>query len=248
MNLLVLADLHYGYSIRTHHILDKFFKSLPTDYDYCIVAGDIISHSTPQIVPAMELMSKYLKNVRFVLGNHDYWEINQESRWPTVVKFRDMLVRRIRFANNKKAKDKKILQLKDYPIVTDTHIVLGYNSWYESASPISRDKEYMPKIYDKDDQEDVMKRMTIKAETALGATIQYAKMHKGKKKVLVTHMPPYIEDTYFASMCGQVSHYEKIKSNFDMLICGHNHSYRNDGFVVNPGSDYDNPKYIIVEI
>ena len=76
-----------------------------------------------------------------------------------------------------------------------------------------------------------------------------------KKKVCVTHFPPHSEvhqSAVYANLNANPHFFDLITEKFDVFCFGHTHQardlYHNDCRVLNCGSGYDDPKFIIFEI
>ena len=66
---LVLSDLHF--EVHADHGL-SFCQSIKADYDIAIVAGDLCTYRS--LKRSLTMLSKYFKEVVYVMGNHEAWK------------------------------------------------------------------------------------------------------------------------------------------------------------------------------
>jgi predicted phosphodiesterase len=83
--------------------------------------------------------------------------------------------------------------------------------------------------------------------------------HKDKKKICVTHFPPYSKDPKYEIYCANTNYLDFITDKFDLLVVGHSHQTEDwlskSCRVVNAGTKFDSmsggynkPNFLIIDI
>lgn len=146
-------------------------------------------------------------------------------------------------------------------IYKDEAIFYGYDGWYKTIPPPSNDKNWMPpyaKMCPIDQYLSYRANKTLDNILLSAEGMKRVKPHL--KTICATHhsLTPYRggHDT----MNGDPRHLDFLSENFDYVFNGHSHqevdlmheyTYGNKVYscrVINVGSDYDKPKYKIIEI
>ena len=78
-----------------------------------------------------------------------------------------------------------------------------------------------------------------------------ADMSQHRSTVLVTHHPSFTEDMQYKDFCANLNFFQPIVEKFDAYCTGHSHvrsnHMHNGCLLINSGSDYDDPRYVIFE-
>ena len=253
MRIAITTDTHFGFSKNTLSIHETFFKKLAMEkFDVFVHSGDISSNKQKHLFKSLRMMRDILKDVPilFILGNHDLWD----KRFPrNYVSYNEM-----RRKQRSLFKELGVHYLQDEPFYIDGVKFYGYDGWYKTNPP-SNDFLWMHRmmkgvpsnIYLRKRSYDSLDRILLDSELD-------KKNNPGIKLVCVTHHN--LSSNYrdgCSSMSGDPKHLEFLSENFDLIINGHTHSEEDRLFigkelhkcrVLNAGSCYDNPKYMIVEI
>ena len=267
MRLAITTDTHYGYSNNTSRIHEKFLKKLSSEsFDVLVHCGDIASHKQKQLYRSLAMFRNYLGSVPilFVLGNHDYWDLeswNQNNpRFNKKIPYEDM-----RETQRNWFQELGVHYLQDSNFnFNDEVIFYGYDGWYKDLNPPSNDKLWMPPtVRDIPINSYLNKRAYSSLSKILDDSSKVINENPHIKLVCVTHhsLTSYREySTVGDSMGGDPRHLDFLSVNFDLVTFGHSHiplntrhSYLEGNLehscqVVNVGSNYDKPKYLILEI
>lgn len=96
------------------------------------------------------------------------------------------------------------------------------------------------------------KRSIEMFEKALESAKETKRVSQDFKVVAATHFPPFIESAGDSVTNGNPDHLTRLLGVADVLCYGHSHEARDDRSsglrLVNAGSDYDKPRYIIFEV
>lgn len=235
--LCVTSDLHYGFTIDTRPILWEFFEEIRDEnppVDVLIIAGDIISHQQKQWAKAWRMIRSIIPNltVLIVRGNHDYWD-DKLNNWT---------YHRIMFDQRKVMQEHGIIYLEECPFLGDDITVFGFDGWYGMGAPPSNDLFHLPKKIQDVPTHDFFYHKAVKSLANIPD-----KKDDGAVQIVVTHFHP--SDS---PMGGPTDWWPLLKMKADILVFGHNHIQsmdEEDGVkIINPGSDYNDPRYILLEI
>jgi predicted phosphodiesterase len=268
----LISDTHAGFDKSTIQIHEKFFRKLASEnIDVLFWAGDIGSSKQSDVESSFKLARKSLPGVKIVLifGNHDWWNGRPDKLpWKQDIdlyshigfyRARNRLPVRLRpqpygmmVENHKKwATENDIILLDgDSYNLSENIVVLGMMGWYKETNVQvlgTNDYKYMPeKIQDVP----VHMYLSYKAEKDLEKLL-YTDT-EGKTVVFITHFPPFTEDPAYEKYCANPKFMDFMTEKADYLLVGHSHKacdfIHNDCRVMNCGSDYNKPKYIIFEI
>lgn len=250
MKVLLTSDTHYGMDGKTHSKHAKFWRTVQKeiakhDIRVMVWAGDIAVHRQRQLHRSIEQMREYISiPVVMVRGNHDWW---------------DALDKRDKTAGQRgyyflEHQHKKLFQryglhhLEWGPKVIDDVIFCGWDGWYGLSNPPTNDETYMFR-----DVEGVQMHtfMSNRAWRKFDEVLEID-TEPYRAAVAVTHHNPYVVDRKWEDMCANLKFYDMIKEKFDFFCCGHNHQRKDrveDGCrVLNSGSDYNNPQYLVFEV
>jgi predicted phosphodiesterase len=236
LKILLMSDLHYGYSglysniEENRRVIGDFVKEISVlDYNIMVIVGDLISNKRKQMRGLFKLLRKYIDKPIFVVkGNHDYWE----SYYTLNV---------LNNKHNELFKEYDIQYLQNENYETDNVIITGFDGWYGSYDSPTNDKHRI-KNYNKTYYL-LRERANIKINEILNMDT------KGKKLVVCTHFGFNGGDRQF---CDDMNFAIDLYDKADYLFYGHSHRYDdsiiNNCRVINTGSDYNKPKYRILEV
>lgn len=244
--VLILTDIHRGFSNNTAKIHDKFFAKIneTEKFDFIIVSGDWGTSKTSHVIGAFKAMRKAFpdKKIYGVLGNHDLWD-------------REFLGLESRLSQIKNAASvQNIHLLENNPADLGRLILFGFNGWYYHNAD-TNDAKHIPKW---GHYGDTYNYLRYKADKAVEFILDYPK--DNKKVVVVTHFPIIKELMDKPQYNGNPHHGDVLKDIANVLIYGHTHNARDEFFgklrVINAGTEYnkflgakyDAPSYKIVEL
>jgi predicted phosphodiesterase len=240
MKLLLTSDLHYNKN--NHSILESFFFKIKEENpDIIIIAGDIISSNQYEWEKVFGLLRYIIEKIPvfIIKGNHDFWN---ESESLKIITYSQLELYQSIILNKY-----NIHYLQEKAYEDETIKIQGFNGWYKYI-PYSNDSNYLINKYDKDCHKFFMKISNDNFYNVLDG------VSKKKINILVTHFNciSQFDDESNYKMHGDFSYMDFIKDNFDYLIFGHTHKELDimvdKCHVLNPGSDYNNPKYKIIGI
>ncbi len=233
MKIVLTSDTHAGFSaITDRKHTQKFLPSIAREKpDVVIHAGDWGTNQPKHVERTFRQFREALGDIPVVgvLGNHDYWDCKKEFR-----SFADL-----HHKIQEWAKAYKITLLDG----DSTHInnigIFGFMGWYGSTPLGSNDRFNITNWVDTD------------IYLRENARENYKKALQSTAQICVTHFPPYSIDPRWAGFCANQMYLDPLCSHFTFLFCGHSHQneifFRNGCEVVNCGSDYDQPRYKIIE-
>lgn len=260
MRLAITTDTHFGASNNTQKIHEKFLKKLMKEsFDVLVHAGDIASHKQKQLYRSLQMFKEAIgeRPLLFVEGNHCLWSEEIWGRKPSRIPYEEMKATQREWFS-----ELKVHYLQDGSFsYKDEAIFYGYDGWYHILPPTSNDKNWMPRFAK---QCPIDQYLSYRANKSLDAILSSAeevrKENKNIKLVCTTHhsLTPYRGGD--DSMGGNPRHLDFLSENFDLVINGHSHQevdqiheYVNGNSIyscriINAGSDYDKPKYKIIEL
>ena len=252
MLIIVTSDTHKGFTEKTHRRHEKFWSTVAQQNpDLLLIAGDLTTKYQKTIVSTFRQIRKHLScDIAMVWGNHDYWD--GEQRFRHIQQFFEW--------HAKCCQDFNIIDLNIRTYETDRIWVTGFDGWYGSVNPPSNDLHWMPtRMQDCPTHHWMNKR----ADTALNNILQNIPADP-RVKICVTHFPPfnilkfgdanrYKSFGYHGDEFNANPRYlEFIQEKFRYLVCGHSHQEVNTEYqglgIINPGSDYELPKFITLDI
>jgi predicted phosphodiesterase len=234
MRILILSDTHYGFSEGTHKILETKLKKVPKDIDLVIHAGDWISDSQAQWKDCFELFRSLFPTVNIigVLGNHDLWNNPKKDVLETEREIKLLF------------KKYNIHYLPNNPFISKDIIIYGFNGWYYDIEPPSNDRNWINNWVENkyDFNAFLSKRSCYDMENILNQNIS------NKYSICVTHFGP----NDYSKMGADPKYIEHLSQKFNLVIIGHSHIEQdymiNNCRVINPGSDYNDPKFKIIKM
>jgi len=249
MIIAVTSDLHFGHGDKTVKYLNKFLENVFCENpDIIIIAGDLISNKQPQMPKLFKILREWFIStpILVVLGNHDFYDYFSKSR----ARFhRRLAYGEMRNDHRKYFKKFNIHYLSDNPFVKDGVAIFGFDGYYKKIPPDTNDPINMPTTAR---DVPIHTYLNWKAHKKLDKILLDVEEYKEHKKICVTHFPPYSKQPSYAFMAGNFSYLDFIVEKFGHLIVGHSHqredwTYRNCR-IINPGSDYDKPKYTLISL
>lgn len=238
MKILLLSDMHFGISQRTHGIWERYWDLhlASEDWDAVILAGDIGTSRLDHWETAIRFVSSRAKGkpVYHVRGNHDLWDKGTRNLHHLFKQQQDV------------AKDTGVHLLQDDgPAVQDGVLLCGWDGWYANP-PQRHTNDFMWISSNMVDGWGTDAWLNRRAADGVDACIDQVFLHKGPK-IVVTHMPclPGFGDPKFNAS----PHYgEALLGIADFLVWGHSHRQTDIVIqgtrILNCGSDYDNPAHL----
>lgn len=268
MKIILTSDLHYGCAPNNANKLNKFFQKLANvvkdeKVDLVILAGDLASTRQRQFKKCLELANNLLPcNIAVVRGNHDFWD-GEDRKDPMSFQ---RTFSQIDSEQRAYMKSIGIHHLEEGPLIFEENgediLICGFDGWYGNSNPPTNDKYWMPQLHEG------CPIMTYLSNRAWKTFDECLKLdtEKFRKSVIVTHFNPYIfgkgykgyvpDPEVDALMSANPKFLDEIRGKFDVLCCGHTHAFKDEidtkGSkplrILNAGSDYNQPKYILFEV
>lgn len=220
MQFDIMSDIHLGYSSRTTKIpISKYFPN-KTGSDYLLIAGDLSEDivGNESVKKFLTKASKLYKKVVVVMGNHDYWHINENivnDRFENVL-FDTIHTEFTKFVKSFETNE-KIVVLQNEAVKLDDVWVYGTTLWTDIPASkynnIQRSMNDYYCIYKKDGKFVVPITYfdtTKENFVAFNKLSDFVTTHRKEKVVLLTHHcpsfqsrsknPKYDEDIEYAYM------------------------------------------------
>lgn len=248
MKIALTTDTHYGFKgdkTRAKH--EKFLIALAKAMkdQNCVAlchTGDWISHKQVQLEKTFAQFREHIDSpILAVFGNHDYW--NEHNRykplnWEKLLKNQTEMLAKY-----------NITHVGENPVVIDNTLFIGYNGWYKSLTPPTNDLQWMPKWIDGQPTHEVLNK---KSHDDLNKLLYAVDNYQYEKAVCLTHFPPFCTNPAYEDHSGNPSHLPFLKEVFDVLLVGHSHQshdFMDEGLrIVNAGAEYNDPRFIIIDI
>lgn len=255
INFLLTSDTHYGYSKNTHKLHERFLLQLQKEITFhdvkCLIhSGDWACNKQDQFERTMIMFRKYIDiPIVAVRGNHELWDYRKDKFDPMkgeMVRGRKMSWEVMDEKHKQWFKENNIHHLESGgPMVIDDVIICGFDGWYYHMNAPTNDGDM---IVSHVGGATSMMYHSKRAYEALDKVLQ-VDTDPYRKAICVTHHTLWVDNPHYASMTGNPSFLPHIKEKFDVLTTGHSHQYRNDTedetLILNCGSGYDKPKYIV---
>ena len=258
MKIIITGDTHYGFSDETGEILRQFWGRVDAENAQAVLhAGDWTTSNPKDFIMGMAQATSLVRAQIFtVMGNHDYW--NDEH-------LTDPLDTQALF--RKTADELRIEPLGRFPngsSIWSTHIashpkgyastgqrvcIVGTGGWYCHRTPPTNDTIYMPGFVENRPVHEYMHQEHVKAIDRIYENLD---INRSDYKIFLTHFPggdtfgaaPYLTEI-MASRCQMIVRGHSHKAE-DFMMTGDDENYLCR--IVNSGSDYDDPKYLVVEV
>lgn len=243
MRLVLTSDTHFGHDGKTQSKHSKFLKSLAEEKpDVLVHAGDWTSSKQGQFFRTLEMFRESLDcPIVAVRGNHDFWQ-NQDrfhllQETESVFEHHDIWFKRF-----------NIHHVSYGPLILDGWTIAGFDGWYGNNSPPTNDSKFMPPYTQSMTTMEWFSRKAFRDLSDLLDSLDTVK----SKKICVTHFPPFTNDQRYIHFCANPNYLEVLCERFELLLVGHSHIecdwvFR-DTRIVNSGSDYNKPKYKVLEL
>jgi len=235
VDFALLSDLHHGLTGNTHKNIEHLFRSLRSrlmGHRTCFIfAGDLISVKQENHFKLFRLFREYFQNYPAVMcyGNHDFWNYGKGCIPPG---YDEILSHRKEICEEFQLHDvdSGIFEMNDVAVV-------GFDGWYWKIDLLSNDRENMALDFR---GEDPFAFLNKKAYNDLDR-ILHLDYSKYRKKICVTHFPPFTENIKYYEHNANHSYMEWITKNFDVMCVGHSHKkanfVENGCLVLNCGSE-----------
>lgn len=193
MKFDLLSDIHLNVSKDLKIPFKKYFPE-KTESDYLLIAGDLCEDlvGNESVKDFLTKASKLYKKIVFVLGNHDYWHINEDALDETKT-FETIPNKFIEFVKSFDSKNKIVVLNNSFVKLDDTW-VFGSTLWSDIPPQHylyirSRIKDY--RCIFKEDSNNVTYFDTVKANYVAFTSIRdFVSLHRNEKIVLLTHHAP----------------------------------------------------------
>ena len=272
MKIIVTTDTHWGFSDKGDQANLAMLHNMKEE------KADILIHCGDAGSSVRFDRIAFWKEARYTLGdklpmftvngNHDYWEYprsissmafshvmdNENYKQPTTPK-------EVALKNLEILDEFNVIHLNDGSIEIEEGkriiVLSGFDGWYYNDVPANEGK-YIPGYYPTGIQ-----WLQAKAHKDFEESIKVLnEAHiAGKITVLVTHFGFIEADAandwkakYFGLYFGADPKYEDFIDNVDVMLCGHSHNAftgtakNGTTKVLNVGSDYELPKYQILDV
>jgi len=250
---MLISALHIGLT-KEKNLRRMFKDSLESKPDIIVNAGDYcggtkgsksvrtISRLTREFYPDIPVLS--------VIGNHDYWT---EGRKKEGVRYPKPGL--LQFTNNYQEiiqhfQDNNIHFLDtDGPFEMGDLLFVGNSGWYSYQNPPTNDSTYLPLGLEGDTHNYMRKRSR---ELLFESIESLDKLYDESHTVLyVSHFPVVFDkkDRNNVLYGGDHNIGTMMKENYncEFFLEGHSHIHKNS-VVYNCGSDYKDPKFLIIEV
>jgi predicted MPP superfamily phosphohydrolase len=246
VKILLLNDTHKGFTHNTDKIHQKFFQDVAREeFDVIVHAGDMATNKQKQVKRTFEQMRQLAgkRPVLAVRGNHDYWQHNKRFGWLNFYQLLDQ--------HRVWAKENDIVLLDEGGLYeTDQIFIGGFLTWYKECKPGTNDYQWMDNLTpDCQIVGDYLRALEYKRINDLIPLLDNA---IGKTRIVVSHMPIFgdaRDQRYTANYNNQVA----LKGNCEYYFCGHSHRHYEGqeqfwAKVYQTGTDYNKPRYQIIEV
>jgi predicted phosphodiesterase len=241
MKLVITGDTHYGFSDDTERILEAFWKRIKKeDASYVLHAGDWGTSNPKESIAGIRQAHKLLgggAQILYVFGNHDYW--NDETTKHKV----HVTVDAIETATVHLAQRLRDGRMQAQGYIPNLFMLEfhGADGWYSHPEPPTKDIMYMnPWVYNQPSFEWLKKEYRENAQEILD------RVRRDHFNIFLTHFPggePWGSDPAIMRAMADV---------MNLIVRGHSHQHEDFMWgkcrVLNVGSDYDMPNYIVVTI
>ena len=260
VKFLLTSDTHYGFNHKTHQRHETFLEgvqlAIKEEGVNCVVhAGDWSVNKQDQFYRTMKMFRKYIPldiPIVCVRGNHDFWDYAKDYGYTS--SGRKMHWGEMQQAHNKWFEEFNIHHLESGPFIVEDVIVCGFDGWYGQANPPTNDESQMigniegcpTMVYH---SSRAYKELMRVLDTDTDA---YA------KAVCVSHFPPFGgdykngHDPKDLRYSANPRYLDPITEKFDVFCMGHSHGHvdriDNNCRLLNAGSDYNLPKYLIFDV
>lgn len=257
VDFALTSDTHYGFNHKTHRIHERFLtilsEAVEADGVKCVIhAGDWSCNKQDQFYRTMKMFRKYIGEeipIACVRGNHDFWDHVDGYKVARKRHFGELSnIHRSWFEEH------NIHHLETGPLVVGDVIVCGFDGWYGRADPPTKDAE---KMIDNIEGCPGMMYHSSRAYKELSRVLD-TDISDYAKAVCVSHFPPMGGDwkngydPKDVSFSANPKYLKPITDKFDVFCMGHSHGHvnriENNCRLMNAGSDYNTPRFLLFNI
>jgi len=245
--------------VRDSILQTRFFKKLQTDVEndpeikFIVFAGDQSSSQLSELSLYFHLFREILPDLPayWVKGNHDFWDKKHVGSLGEVLEIHDKLCKDYDIKHLDA--EKVVIPYRDEILHEDKTLALfGFDGWYGNTNPPTNDISYM-RYKMNGDQLPILHHMYNKAKNDFQKVLDLRESCEADTRVLLTHFPSFSDaPLVWGTMCANFDMLNPILSNFDIYLVGHSHQHvvdkRGDCRIFNCGSDYSDPKYMVIEV
>lgn len=251
MRIALISDTHLG--ITKAGVLKVLLEQLKQEqFDILVHAGDYSGNASGAgAVKGTVLLMRHVfgsdKPIISTIGNHDFWS-GRQCRLNQYVKNYQKVVNIFKEANVHFIDEDGPYTHPTFPEIT----FMGCSGWYSSPNPPTNDRAFLPQGLEGDTRASLLKRSERILEHQ--ADQLRASWESWRRLVFLSHFPVVnVGDDYkgsFESFSWNPSISRWLQDEFECkyFLEGHSHTRRNGPLSYNCGSDYMNPKYLIVEV
>lgn len=248
MKVALISDTHLG--LTTKGQLKTMLKALvKEDFDVLVHAGDYcggeVGHR--QVRLTVELIRSFFPDKPFlsVIGNHDYW--CRDGR-PSMDSFNENLDKIKQTFKTHKVHFLDYDGVWSHPDFIDIAFV-GSSGWYAHPNPPTNDANFLPIGIDGDTNRYLIKL----AEDRLFANLDGIDKSLHNSVVFVSHFPVIKAHDYKGrfedfSWRESLGNFLQEEHGIKFFFNGHAHQLHTGPLRYECGSDYFNPKYIIIHV
>lgn len=241
MKILFTSDIHFGYDGKTPAKWNRHLSKINSDaYDIVVIAGDISSHKQSQYEKCIKFLRNIIKKQIFVCyGNHDFWRFDREY---------SLTLEEIFSTKQEINKKYDIVYLPSIDkIVFDGVEFMGFDGWYKSMDPPTKDKNRLGASPELD-----FAALSSRVTKDVNRIINQKKTEE--KRIVVTHFGFNTNLLKEDLHCADENVYNALaNSGTDILLTGHLHKFmdlttKEKVHMLSAGSNYNIPKSIIFEV
>ena len=257
MKVILTTDLHEGFDHKTNRINVKIIHEMAEeikndpDIKVMVITGDLASHKQKQFPRILKMLrSKIRIPIVIVRGNHDLWQrikgkYDRNGSW---IKAKHPEIQTIYDQQKIWMKDQSVHHLEESNFVIDDVVFVGWDGWYHSLFPPTNDEYHMINYTE---GIRTTEWLTKRAEKEFERVI-YEDTYKYRKAIAVTHMSPLPSSPAYQGHAANPKFLQHIVSKYDYFLIGHTHQPTDmvlqNCRILNAGSDYNKPQYIIFKV
>lgn len=259
MKFILTSDNHY--IAHMNDIQVKFFEQIKKDIEedpdikFITFVGDQSSSRLAELPMYFQIFRGALPDLPtyWVKGNHDFWDpkgADMSSFGEALLQHKEMCeAYRIKHLDA----EVEVIPYRDEILHEDKTLALyGFDGWYGNPNPPSNDINYM-RYKMEEGQKPILHHMYNKAKSDFQKVLDLRGVTEADNHVLITHFPPFSDrPRVWGTMCASFDMMNPILKNFDIFCVGHSHQHvvakNGNCRIFNCGSDYNDPKYMVIEV
>ena len=253
MKILIATDIHHGYSQQGDRAwkekLEALWNEHEDDIGHVILGGDNGSNDPQLEWDCLRNVQEQFGDaeVHWVPGNHSYWSNRHDTAADVLNRIRKLAFK------------KGILYLADEPIFLPEHktVITGFGGWYSESPPRTNDPNWIGDF----ENSEIFLRSHAQEGFDKALKVCAEKKAEGWTTYLVTHFP-FFESVKELDWKGRQNggyfggplEWEDQLDAVDTVVFGHTH-WAFEGVakngrtrLVNPGSDYEKPQVLVLEV